>query len=45
MGATRTMIIDSFIFNDELDMLELRLGQLDNVVDHFVFVEIGRAHV
>ena len=36
------MVIDAFIFNDELDLLELRLGQLDSVVDHFVFVEAGR---
>ena len=36
------MIIDAFIFNDELDLLELRLGQLDQVVDKFVFVETGR---
>lgn len=33
------MIIDAFPFNDELDMLELRLGQLDSVVDKFVLVE------
>ena len=36
------MIIDSFIFNDELDLLELRLGQLDAVVDKFVFAESKR---
>jgi beta-1,4-mannosyl-glycoprotein beta-1,4-N-acetylglucosaminyltransferase len=36
------MIIDAFIFNDELDLLELRLGQLDEVVDYFVFVEARR---
>lgn len=35
------MIIDAFPFNDELDMLELRLGQLDAVVDKFVLVETG----
>jgi len=33
------MIIDAFPFCDELDMLELRLGQLDSVVDKFVLVE------
>ena len=33
------MVIDAFPFNDELDMLELRLGQLDSVVDKFVLVE------
>lgn len=36
------MAIDAFIFNDELDLLELRLGQLDEVVDHFVLVESDR---
>lgn len=33
------MIIDAFPFNDELDMLALRLGQLNDVVDYFVLVE------
>jgi beta-1,4-mannosyl-glycoprotein beta-1,4-N-acetylglucosaminyltransferase len=33
------MIIDAFPFNDELDLLELRLGQLDSVVDKFVLIE------
>ena len=37
-----TMRIDSFIFNDELDVLEMRLGSLDSVVDYFVFVETTR---
>jgi len=37
-----TVVIDSFPFNDELDMLELRLGQLDSVVDFFVLVETSR---
>lgn len=33
------MIIDAFIFFDELDLLELRLGQLDSVVDKFILIE------
>jgi len=33
------MIIDAFPFNDELDLLELRLGQLDSVVDKFILIE------
>ena len=33
------MIIDCFIFNDELDMLELRLNTLNQIVDRFVLVE------
>jgi len=36
------MIIDAFPVNDEMDILELRLGQLDEVVDHFVIVETSR---
>jgi beta-1,4-mannosyl-glycoprotein beta-1,4-N-acetylglucosaminyltransferase len=33
------MIIDAFIFSDELDMLECRLIELQDVVDRFVLVE------
>ena len=33
------MVIDAFPFNDELDLLELRLGQLDSVVDKFILIE------
>lgn len=33
------MIIDTFIFNDELDLLEARLTELEDVVDMFVLVE------
>lgn len=36
------MIIDSFIFNDELDLLELRLGQLEDTVDYFVILEVDK---
>ena len=36
------MVFDCFIFNDELDMLELRLRFLDNIVDRFVLVESER---
>jgi beta-1,4-mannosyl-glycoprotein beta-1,4-N-acetylglucosaminyltransferase len=32
-------LIDCFIFNNELDLLELRLNELDPVVDAFVLVE------
>ena len=32
-------IIDAFIFYNELDMLEFRLTELADVVDHFVIVE------
>lgn len=33
------MIIDSCMFYNELDMLELRMHELDSVVDYFVIVE------
>lgn len=36
------MIYDCFIFNDELDLLELRLNFLDKVADRFVLVESRR---
>ncbi len=34
-------LYDGFLFNDELDLLELRLMELDSVVDRFVLVEMG----
>ena len=33
------MVIDCFLFNREFDLLELRLKELENVVDHFLLVE------
>ena len=33
------MIYDTFIFFNELDLLEIRLNELDKVVDKFVLVE------
>lgn len=38
------MIIDSFIFNDELDILEFRLQLLWNKVDKFIIVEADKTH-
>jgi|TARA_R110001592_G_scaffold322941_2_gene601975 beta-1,4-mannosyl-glycoprotein beta-1,4-N-acetylglucosaminyltransferase len=35
-------VIDCFIFNSELDMLEFRLMELDDVVDIFILVESTR---
>ena len=32
------MVIDAFLFAGELDILEIRLHELDSVVDHFVIV-------
>lgn len=32
-------VFDCFVFSDELDMLEFRLNELDDVVDKFVLVE------
>lgn len=38
------MIIDSCCFFNELDLLELRLSELDPVVDRFVIIEASRTH-
>ena len=37
-------IIDCFVFNDEIDLLEKRLRLLDSVVDKFVLVESKFTH-
>ena len=37
-------VIDCFIFYNELDMLELRLNELNDVVDYFVLVECIKTH-
>jgi beta-1,4-mannosyl-glycoprotein beta-1,4-N-acetylglucosaminyltransferase len=37
-------IIDCFTFYNELDMLELRLNELNKVVDYFVLVECVKTH-
>ena len=38
------MVIDAVCFFQELDLLELRLTELDAVVDRFVIVEANRTH-
>ena len=40
----RPLIIDAFPFNNELDMLECRLTELSDHVDHFVLVESEQDH-
>ena len=37
-------VIDCFIFYNELDMLEFRLNELNDVVDYFVLVECIKTH-
>jgi hypothetical protein len=37
-------VYDCFMFNNELDLLELRLSVLDGVVDRFILVEAGQTH-
>lgn len=37
-------IFDCFIFNNELELLELRLNELSDVVDHFVLAEATVTH-
>lgn len=39
------MIYDCFLFNNELDTLDIRLHELDHVVDKFVLVEATVNHV
>jgi beta-1,4-mannosyl-glycoprotein beta-1,4-N-acetylglucosaminyltransferase len=39
------MIYDCFLFNNELDVLEIRLHELNPVVDRFVLVESTLTHV
>lgn len=36
------MLIDSFIFLNELDLLEIRLNELDSIVDRFILVESSK---
>lgn len=38
------MIIDAFMFFDEMDLLEIRLNELDCVVDKFVIVDSLQMH-
>lgn len=38
------MVWDCFLFNDELDLLKLRLTELNEVVDRFVLVEMAFTH-
>ena len=38
------MVIDACLLFNELDLLELRLSELDSVVDRFVIVEANRTH-
>ena len=37
-------IYDTFIFNNELDILEIRLNEMYSIVDRFVIVEGNRTH-
>jgi beta-1,4-mannosyl-glycoprotein beta-1,4-N-acetylglucosaminyltransferase len=37
-------VFDCFTFFNELELLDLRLHELDSVVDHFVLVEATRTH-
>src|SRR5207244_4172420 len=38
------MVFDGFMFSEELDVLEIRLHELDEVVDRFVMVEATVTH-
>ena len=39
-----TLVYDCFTFFNELDLLDLRLHELNNAVDYFVLVEATRTH-
>jgi hypothetical protein len=41
---TRPLIVDTFPFNNELDLLECRLTEIADSVDHVVLVESQRDH-
>ena len=41
---TRPKVIDTFPFNNELDLLQMRLEELYNAVDAFVLVEAPKDH-
>ena len=38
------MLVDAFLFNGEMDILNLRLHELEDVVDYFVIVESREYH-
>ncbi len=44
VGAPKRRLFDCFPFFNELDLLELRLSELDGVVDRFVLVEADFTH-
>lgn len=44
LQKTNRMVIDCFTFFNELDLLEIRLNELNQVVDKFVLVEATRTH-
>ena len=37
---TSPLIIDCFVFNDEIDLFNLRVNELDDVVDYFIVVTL-----
>ena len=39
-----SLLIDAFLFADELELLEFRLKELDRVVDYFILVESDLTH-
>lgn len=45
MSIVKRKIVDAFPFYNELDMLEFRLKELWDTVDHFVLVEATVSYV
>lgn len=40
----RSKIFDCFVFNNENDLLKIRLNILNKFVDYFIIVEAGETH-
>ena len=38
------MIVDCFMFYNELDILQIRLKELYDVVDYFIIIEATKTH-
>jgi beta-1,4-mannosyl-glycoprotein beta-1,4-N-acetylglucosaminyltransferase len=44
VGSNEPKIYDCFLFDHELDMLNLRLHEMNNYVDHFILIESRNSH-
>ena len=44
INMNKPKIYDCFLFDHELDMLNLRLHEMDEYVDHFILIESTNSH-